>query len=199
MNIRIEIYILLNLFVAMLIASCSKQQEMDNKEYIKWVQSYGNGLHVKKIVQPYVFDVQYWPPAYRWLQMQGKNLSDKQDLEHILEDELQYYLLRIGFEDKHIDFIKRDSKDKKVWEERTYYFSYRFQEHIYLEEGDLKLSCELYHFERAFDLRPERVFVLGFASDREIEIAKLVIESAAFGSQPIKIPVSKMNIPTLKL
>lgn len=197
MNTRHFSYRIMGLFLVLLASACG--QKMDRKEYIEWVQDYSNGLHVKKNVNHYIFDVQYLPPAYRWFQVHRDKSSDTPMEMQFSKDGLQYYLLKIGFADGKTDLIKGVAKDKKIWEKRAYYFSYRFQQHLYLEEDGRKLPCELFHFEKAFDLRPERTFVLGFASGQGMKEINMVINSPAFDTGPVKIPISKMNIPKPEL
>ena len=172
--------------------SCSGS--LDKEDYVKWVRDYDHGLHSKVVIDPYVFDLQYLPPEYKWIQEShsgGEKFKSTQN-------SFQYYILRISFKDPSIDFIKGVSEDKKVWERRAYYFSYNFQDEIYLEQDGQRYPCVMFHFENAFDLRPERNFVLGFDAALSDQ-STLLIDSPAFGDGLVKISISKKDIPTVDL
>ncbi|MBL3655115.1 hypothetical protein [Fulvivirga sediminis] len=185
----------LYLFIASLISllvSCSGK--MDKAEYAKWVKDYDHGLHAHIAKGAYIFDLQYLPPEYKWLQ-EGHG----QPMEALPEESpIEYYILKVGFKDHSIDLIKGVSEDKNVWEQRAYYFSYQFQDNISLEQDGKHYPCVMFHFEKAFDLRAERNFVLGFAATHA-EKSILVIDSPAFGEETIKITINKEDIPTVDL
>ncbi len=187
-------YIGLSFILGLFFSACSGS--LDRESYIAWVQNYDNGLRAKQQSAGYFFDAQYLPEVYRQLQA-GQEPTVQEDTAST--DGLQHYKLTIGFEERGKDFIKGTGNIKSEQEQRLYYFSYRFQNDIYLEVGKDRLPAMLYHFERAGDLRSERNFVLGFAQKPDNKEVALVIESPFFGAQPIKINISKDHIPTLSL
>ncbi|MDQ3395276.1 MAG: hypothetical protein M3512_14345, partial [Bacteroidota bacterium] len=115
-------------------------------------------------------------------------------------DHLQYYLLKIEVAGSNMDFLNHGIQSIQEKQEKIYYFSYLFQDDIYLEEEGEKLPCVLFHFERAMDMKNSRTFVLGFEKPlKESESACLIINSDQFDAQNIKIKISKKNIPNLKI
>jgi len=169
--------------------SCSKNLEKD--DYIRWVRDYSNGLHVVKRASPYSFDLQYQPAEYLSVITDGSVAQPQNDL--------QYYTLKINVDDPTIDIIQHQATDAANKQQLIYYYSYLFEQDIFLEEDSLKMPCVLYHAEQT-DLRKTRTFVLAFENTKVTsEETVLVIQSPHFGSLPIKIRVSKKNIPTLKL
>lgn len=174
---------------------------MEKEKYVSWVQDYKNGLRVQKIAGDYVFDLQYTPTDYVWLQ-RNKQL-DLESNEGSAKEELknfQYYILTVSAVEAGKDFInyKIDSQEDK--QKKVYYFSYLFQEDIKLEENGELLACVLYHFERSADANGSRKIVLGFENLlKDTKEAKLIITSDQFGSLPIRLRVSKENIPILKI
>jgi hypothetical protein len=180
------------LLIAIGLNSCSGA--LKREEYIKWVQNPKNGLHTIKEVNGFVFDLQYQPPDYVWLQSGGHN----QPQLAAGSEKIQHYLLTISLVDSGLDILSDKVINNGEKQERLYYFSYVFQNDIQLEENGKLLPCVLFHFERPQDLRKERTFLLGFETpEQRAEMAKLVIRSEQFGSLPIKIRISKENIPTL--
>lgn len=184
---------------AMIGLSCSGT--LDRKAFVRWVTDYDHGLHVKREADNVVFDLQYTPADYVWLQRTGgrQPIGEGKELKEI--SALQYYTLTINAKDNQVDFMNLDVRDDAEKQRRLYYFSYLFQNDITVEDNGKVLPCILFHFERPADLRSGgRTFVLGFENPfSNSEEAKLVITSEHLGSLPIKIKVSKKNIPSLSI
>ena len=178
--------------------SCSG--ELDRGSFVAWVRDYSNGLHVQKEQGEYVFDLQFQPLDYVLLQRNAEmtQAGYQQALQEIAG--LQYYILTVSLKDKNVDFMDYGVQNEREQQQRLYYFSYLFQNDIRLEEGAERLPCVLFHFERSGDLKNSRTFVLAFEDHQQaFTEAKLVIDAAAFGSLPVRIKISKDNIPGLKL
>jgi hypothetical protein len=189
------------LFGLLLTTSC--EQKLSKQAYIKWVTSYENGFHQKKEQGGYTFDVQYKPAIYRAL-FETETLMDKKQLAHFLKedslDKMQYYDLRIGVKGGETDILKWDTPDEQVYYQKLYYFSYEFAKDIYIEHNGKKLECQLFHFERSYDLTALRTFVLGF--ERPLGEDKgyvLVIASEVLNIGIVKIPFELKKLPELKL
>lgn len=182
---------------SLILLGCGRS--FNNEDYIRWVKDYHNGLHVNKQIGEFEFDVQYQPADYVRLQkMTTASFSDQSNGEGT--GEIQYYILTIGLVDKSIDFINYDVRDMEEKQHKLYYFSYRFQDDITLLEENEVLPCVLFHFEKPVDLRGSRTFLLGFERhNKDAKEATLKITSDQFGSLPVSIKVSKVNIPDLKL
>lgn len=184
----------------LMFVACSGTLEKD--QYVKWVQDQKNGLHVSKKVNDFIFDLQFQPTDYVLVQRHYQKLHKDNYEEFEAEvDHLQYYVLKIEIADSKIDFINHGLQSIQEKQEKIYYFSYLFQDDIYLEEEGKKLPCVLFHFERAMDMKNSRTFVLGFEKPlKEAESVRLVINSSdQFEGSKIKIKISKKNIPSLKI
>ena len=169
---------------------------------MKWIQDYNNGLRVQKIVGDYKLDLQFTPIDYVLLQreMNGTNSSEHETGEKAALEGFQYYILTVSALPEGKDFINHNIDSQSDKQKKLYYFSFLFQQDIQLEEGENLLPCVLYHFERSADVNGSRKVVLGFENPaKEAKEARLVITSDEFGSLPIKIKISKNNIPTLKI
>jgi hypothetical protein len=171
--------------------SCSGSLERD--EYIQWIEDYNNGLHVRKTVNEFGFDLQYHPPAYVTLM----NPSQSDDGN---QQGFQQYVLRIALADQSTDIVTYSAQSLSDKQQRQYYFSYLFQNDVYLEQDGKQIPCVLFHAEQS-DLNKSRAFILGFESapGKENDASVLVINSPLFGSLPVKIKILKQNIPSLKL
>jgi hypothetical protein len=179
--------------------SCSRT--LDRQSYVEWVRDYKNGLHVSKTFGEFTFDVQYQPQDLIFLQRVSESSTDDAMTRRNDGSPIQYYLLKISAFDGQADLLTHDVANETEKQQKLYYLSYQFQDDLFLEEkGELR-PCALYHFERSsVTSRGERTFVLGFeGADRTSEEATLVIKSDVFSSLPIKIKVSKNNIPSLAI
>ena len=175
--------------------SCSQSLEQD--DYIAWVEGYENGLHVSRSLGDFIFDLQYKPAEY--VRLQEKQWRGGHDPELSVEENMQYFTLSIGLKDKQLDFMEYNIETVEQRSQMLYYYSFRFQNAIYLEENGKKLPCVLYHFERSYDLKPTRTFVLGFEKpNKGDEFTKLVIDSPWLNTGPVKFHINKNNIPELK-
>jgi hypothetical protein len=165
---------------------------MGPAEYVSWITDYDNGLHVKKQIGHVVFDIQYQPAEY--LRLRNSNSAvDK-------NSPLQYYLLKIGNSNAHSDIVTDNTIDLQQRQERLYYYSYRFQNDIALEENGKILPCVLYHFEHIKDHHNRRTFIIGFEKpESEADEVKLIINSNLLASLPVKIKLSKKITPKLQL
>jgi hypothetical protein len=189
---RVFSYAVMNLLVVSLwLMAFGCTNTLSSQDYIRWVRDYDNGLHVRKEANVFVFDVQYQPIEYLKLSSQNNSIVSEQS------DSLQYYILRIGMKQGDDDIISYQVQNMSEKQQRLYYYSYLFQNNIYLEDNEVKLPCVLFHFEQS-DLESARTFVLGFPKSFSDE-PSLVIDSRFFGSLPIKIKIDRHNIPTVRL
>ncbi len=105
------------------------------------------------------------------------------------ESDLQQYVLKISRADEQIDLLNNKDLTDKELQQLLYYFSYTFQKDIYLETENGLNPCVLYHFERSYDLKGSRNFILGFTEPNDNEPKKIVIDSPVFNSGPVKIRI----------
>lgn len=174
--------------------SCLKG--LEREDYIKWIRDPKNGLHAIKELNGFVFDLQYQPSDYVWLQSSEKGQINSANQA----DNIQHFILRVSLTDPAHDLINSNIDNNSEKQEKLYYFSYLFQNDIQLEEKGKLIPCVLFHFEKIQDLKHSRTFLLGFENNepKEKEV-KVVIQSEQFGSLPIRIRINKENIPTLKI
>lgn len=185
--------VLLCFFLSGCCISCNSALSRD--AYVAWVRDYDNGLHVKKQFSGYDFDLQYLPSQYVMLQRSGA-VTEGQDGQATL----QHYTLSVSLENKAADLISHNIANSIEKQQKLYYFSYEFQQDITLEENGKVLPCALFHFEKGSGLSNVSTFVLAFEnSEVPSAEATLVISSEHFSALPIKIKISKDNIPSLAI
>jgi hypothetical protein len=169
------------------------QSNLSPDQYVAWIQDYQHGLHVKREQDDFIFDVQFQPQDFFTLTGRPARPSVRQDVV------MQYYLLKLSCKDPSQDPVKRNIDGAAQWQERLYYYSYLFQNDLFLEENGVKYPCVLFHFEQS-DISNNRVFTLGFETPAQASgTSKLVIDSEQFGSLPVRIEIVKEKIPALKV
>jgi hypothetical protein len=173
---------------------------MGRQDYIAWVRDYENGLHKQQVSNEFVFDLQYKPSEYIFLQRNPGLLSDSQKSEELQKiSSIQYYTLILSNKDK-IDLVEYGVNNIAEKQQKEYYFSYNFQDDITLEEDNKVLPCVLFHFERPSTPDGGRTFVLGFENqDKFSSEANIIIRSDLLGSLPVKIKIIKSNTPQVDL
>jgi hypothetical protein len=193
---RFYIKTLVATFLACTLISCSWR--VDKNKYFEKIKSYESGLHRKEVIQDYYFDVLYTPPEYMVLVREDQPMTRDQILERSKENtELQYYQLELGMMNERSDFVESFGKNKEMKERLLHYLSYGLQNDIFLQEGGDQYPCVLFHFERSFDLRNSRKFLLAFENGIKSDHIELIINSKLFSDKAIKIPIDKSNIPEL--
>ncbi len=188
----------LNCFLLLMIClqfiSC--QQSLTKEEYVKWVEDVDNGLHVLKKTEGLIFDLQFQPADYQFI---VSPISKNQPLPQPGKSEMQFYQLRIKSDDPAIDWM-RFGQTREELQKRLYYYSYLFQDDITIIENDVTSKCIMFHFEQSQGGRQSSTFLIGFENPfPQSEDALLVIDSEHISSLPVKIKVSKANIPKLKI
>jgi len=189
-------HISLMFLLACFLVNCDS--ELRRSDYIKWIQDYQNKIHVRSTISHFIVDLQYQPAEYVLLQRGIENYSGAaRAVELKTLSGIQYYTLILSRKDG-TDLVNYGVNDPVEKQERLYYFSYRFQDDITLEEDGKILPCVLYHSERPADPNGGRTFVLGFENQNaNSALAKVVIRSDLFSTLPIKIEIAKSNIPKL--
>jgi hypothetical protein len=178
----------------LLLFTSSCDNSLSEKNYVSWIEDQTNGLHVVKEFDDFVFDVQYQPNDFLWLQSNKKENSSRASQV----DESQQYLLKIVSENLNADWIKTGSSNEI--QNKLYYFSYLFQNDIFIEEEGTILPCTMVHFEQGQRTSATKIFLLSFENKfPDSKTSTLVIGSRYFGSLPLRIKISKNDIPNLKL
>lgn len=194
------------IFTILLAVGCGSDMSLDIDEYKEWLTDNKYIYSKTKRINPLVFMLTYRPVHEMVLaQSKGKILSKDEFLEAEYELEgLQYYTLKIGLEgDAKTNITNYKVSNKSESDQRLYYLSFLMKNDIYLIEGNDTLNCQLYHFERAFNLSNHRTFNLAFdkSENGKNKDKTIIIDSPFFGTGPVKMKFQAKelnNIPTIK-
>lgn len=128
---------------------------------------------------------------------QEEGISRKEVGEYVFELQtsgsdstgLEQYALQISLKDRKEDLISHGVHNNAELQQKLYYLSYRMQDAIYLERSGERYPCVLYHFQRSYDLKGSRTFMLGFSAGEKGEKDKIVIDAPVFDTGVVKIKI----------
>ena len=196
---------LLVLLILSGLAACGKQA-LQPSDYVKWVNDPDNGLIKKKTIHPLEVEVLYKPIDYVIANELRTNdiAAETYNNRRAALGSMLYYTLKLGIEGGQEDVTNYGVSNASAQQERLAYLSFSLQKDIQLVEAGDTLNCQLFHFERAYDLVPYRTFVLGFDLKAATKNADktLIIEMPYFKTGPVKLTFENSDlesIPNLKL
>lgn len=178
---------------------------MEVKEYLAWVQDSENGFKKEKTIDNLTFSVQYKPYEYIiCMEEKKEELPDtlmKSKIDQI--NDMQYYNLKIELNEGSGELLKYQLTSQQQYQQRVNYFSFNMQNDIQLVEGKDTLPCVLYHFERAYDIAPSSMFLLGFplSKSKSQQEKTILVYDKTFHKGLLKFTFKKnelRNLPKLK-
>lgn len=174
----------------MTIWSC--QSPLTERDYIDWVEDTRNGLRVVEVREPWVFDIQFKPREYDRLKGGNELTHDEYNTE------MAFFELQIKSTASGADWLT-DGLTHAERQQRMYFFSYLFEQHIFLEVDHVRIPCHAFHFERAaYPGLPQR-FHVGF--EIGIEQKKtytLIVDSDFFSTFLLRFRFLPKRLPRLK-
>jgi hypothetical protein len=193
-NIFTYTFFLLN--VGSIFFSCDTAS-VSPRGYVDWIRNEGNGLNVKKRIGQFEFTLQYKPVDYVILD-QFKNDSINKTLVDSLSknyDDMQYYTLRIKADDAN-ELMRSGISDESEYDSRLEYFLSEAQDDMMLVENGDTLPCELYHFERNYNLAPMNDIVLGFAKTKFSDTSDktFIYEDQVLDTGPVELTIQASDI-----
>ena len=178
------VYLLINLFASCggLTNSKKKNDGIDPElqtnsslilkplDYVTYVRREENGLRKVKVIDDITFTAQYKTlPYIVCMEQQSAVIKDSIFYKSIAELKgMRYFDLTIKVNNGAGEILKYDLASAKQYKDRIDYFAFKMQSDIVLVEGKDTLRCDLFHFERTYDVSPESVFVLGFSEQKPI-------------------------------
>ncbi len=178
-----------------------ESEKLKPEEYVKWVQNPENGFRKEKIIDDLVFNIQYKPYEYIvCMEEQKQELQDSLVNKKIKElDGMQYYDFKIILKEGLGELLKYKLTSKGEYDKRVKYFAFNMQNDIQLVEGTDTIPCTLFHFERAYDVTPSSVFLLGFGVTKNTlkQDKTLIVYDRTFGKGLIKFTFNQKDLQRL--
>lgn len=186
--------------------SCSKST-LQPSDFVQWVKNEENGLFKEKDVQVVKVAAQYKPVEYVISNEMRTNDIEKKDFDKRKKEleGLQYFDIQLSINQPNYDVTNYNVFNEQDKEKRLKYLSFGLQNDIHLVDGRDTLPCLLYHFERSYDVKPHRTFVVAFENkdnSSKNQDKTIVVDTPIFGIGPIKLKFRKEDlaqIPSIKL
>jgi hypothetical protein len=175
------IFLIIAIISSIFFRECGDHESLKPVEYVAWVEDMKNGLKVEKVIDDYIFSLQYKPLDYTVLKAERKPGVSEQELNKKVAEiaDLQYFTFQISSKTGGGELLKSGINGKDEYEKRIQYFSSAMQNDIKLIDGKDTLPCVLFHFERTYNLTPYTNFDLGFeygVEEKKARLAHLPIE-----------------------
>lgn len=187
------------IFFSIIFVNVGCNNSLNKKDYIVWIRDYENGLHRKVTSHNMIFDVQYKPIDYI---ISLENLSQFKDfsLNSRRKDlgGMIYFTLKIS-NNKAKDIFKDNLHSDQEYYERLYYYSFQFKNDLSLNIKGKKIPCTAFHFEKSYNMTPDKTFLLGFEKDEIINSGdiKLIINDIVFSQKVIEISYSETELRSI--
>lgn len=163
------------------------------QELVTYVAAPENGYYKEKEIDNIKYSALLKPidfiKANEALKSDGIKVSD--------DDDLQYFDFRVTVKDFSMEFLKFDLSSPDEYAQRVEYCAFKMQKDIYLIDGKDTLQCEMFHFERAYDLVPYGHFILAFVPSKNktmISPKTLVYHDQLFNKGLIKFTFTTNNL-----
>ena len=186
-----------------LFLSCSSST-LPVDELIAWVENADHGFEKEKVIGDLVFRARYKPLDYIIAKEHVNKLLTDSSYQEAMErlEALEYVNFSIyPAEGKQFDVLNWGNISQQDHQERIYYYSFTFQQDIYIEQAGEKTPCELFHFVRDHGLSPVLNFALGFEKKPIQGDMKIVINDRVFGNGELNFIIKekdRLRIPSLK-
>lgn len=191
-----------NLLFACFLYLTSCNTSLSPEKYSEWATSLESGLSKTLSSEGYDYNIKYEPLPLVALKRNGSDI-EKEELDKFLSDAkgTHYFLMEVSVTTGE-DLITYQAISHAEMQRKIHYFAYRLQGDISFRMGKETFPCDIFHFERSFDLKPSRTFVIGFNSnetDSSDNPITLIIDSVLLNEEPIEIEFEISDLPKLAI
>ncbi len=183
-----------------------KTQSLTPLEYVKWVKSSESGLVKVKTINDLKFSMYHLPTAYMICNdAKDEKLTQQKVVSLALQyQDYEYYMLRIEAPQFNQEFVKYQVSSPTEYEKRIEYYAFSMQHDIVLETENMTIPCEIFHFERIYNIAPYSTFLLGFPKElmEDTKERTLVFNEKVFNKGIVKfrwLSTELDNIPQIAI
>lgn len=186
------------------VASMGIKEELNPTAYVQWCEDPANGLQKNKQIEDLTYSLFHKPVEFIALQEEKTEHMSAQVLKKKMAelDGLDYYDFKIQLTKDEGELLKHNLSSNGEYEERLNYFSFNMQQDIKMIEGLDTVDCALFHFERAYDVAPYAIFLVGFPKgDKDLISKTFFYQDNVFHKGIIKFTFTKdelSGLPKLK-
>jgi hypothetical protein len=152
-----------------LLSACSKPTVITPENCIRFVESPGNGLKVKKEINELIFNLQYKPEDYILSKELMNKIITKSELGKRRENlnGFKFFTFWV-INKKGKDPVKSIASSSNEYNKMEEYLASEIQNDFSIVSGNDTLPCALAHYEKAYGLSPCVTLVLSF-HDKEVK------------------------------
>jgi hypothetical protein len=136
------------------------RSSLDVREYVHYVESPDNGLRIEKEAGHLKFISQYKPVEY--LALQNDPAHNPANVSKETEELQGFHYFTFRITSKNGTPVLESKENTEEHFQKLNYAEFSLQRDFSLVEGNDTLPCEIYHFERSYNLSPFSNFILAF-------------------------------------
>ncbi|MFI5140711.1 MAG: hypothetical protein ACHQII_00015 [Bacteroidia bacterium] len=181
-------------------ASAGIMEELNPTAYVQWCEDPAHGLQKNKEIEDLTYSLFYKPAEFIVTQEEQTDHVSAQVLKKKMDelDGLDYYDFKIQLTNDEGELLKHKLSSVSEYQDRLNYFSFNMQQDIKMIEGIDTVSCALFHFERAYDVAPYAIFLLGFPkSGKDLTSKTFFYQDNVFHKGIIKFTFTKDELTSL--
>jgi hypothetical protein len=164
-------------------------------EFVEWCKDADNGLVKAKRLEDITFSLQYKPAAYvLCTENDSMNAASAELTKEMSElDGLDYYDFTIKLTEGTGELLKYRVGSYHEYDARVNYMSFGMQNDVKLIAGSDTLDCQLFHFERTYDIAPYATLLLAFPKTAGAG-RTFLYEDKLFGKGIVKFTFTKEEL-----
>lgn len=175
--------------------------------FVSWVKNPEHGLVKTRKINDIQISLTYLPPAYMVCNDLKKDEISEEELAQLSAqyEDFEYYLLKIEALESGLELAKYQVANQQEYEGRIKYYSFNMQNDLMAKTTEGKeVPCELYHFERTYNITPYSSFLIGFAKEymKGVKERTIILDEKIFNKGIVKFKWTNSemnNIPQVEL
>lgn len=182
----------------------SERAEVSVTNYKAYISAQQADLKVSREIGDFIYTVTYVPIELMALREAGTETLTEKELGKLMQElgDLQYFTFSISNRKRQGELLKYALPSEGDYQERINYFSFKMQDDIVLIDGADTLACELFHFERTYDVAPYLSFTMAFRQPSGRASKTISFNDMIFKNGMIHLTFEKEvfdNLPKIKI
>jgi hypothetical protein len=190
-------------FITILFLSSCQENGLPPEQYVEAVRNEEYGLKVEKKGKHFTYILQYQPTEYQALRNLNTFSPEPKAFKASMKEKSKYqsYTLTIhpNGSQSLLDF---DNPSEEAYKERVKYYSFEMKNDAVLIDGKDTLNCIGYHFERTYNAKPGKQFLMKFKNSKGLyQNKKLRLKNPHLPTDEVLLTINGNNLkefPKLK-
>ena len=182
-------------FLSVLIISACSANSVPVKEYVSYILSSEHGLQQNREANGVVYTMQYKPVEYVALQYDPEHSYNSAEYEEHFKELQGYYYFNIKIASKDGRPLLENNENSQEHFDMLNYCEFSMKKDFKLIEGKDTVPCEIYNFERNYNLAPFNNFILAFKNIGNVKKdLKLIYTDKLFNVGKLEFAIRKQDI-----